>query len=293
MTESYRALCSDFYVNQKLSVKLDLPRGRETMLDLFERVRRSYPSMSAFRRYKDELALESPQTDLPHRWMAIRPSNIRSGVVNPGAADDAFGLHRQVLELAPFFLSISPLDVEYLEVLFGFDFAARGNQDLIVARALLAGTPLERLFGGDTLVPLEFEPMLGFVLPDAHAGTDDPGDDARGLETGSAGSVDDPFASDTGPGEDSPGESLPGSAGGTEVHMQVKTRSGAGFDPDGTGDPISIYVTFRRYEPVDDLKDLPGALDRLADAGRRVIDERVIPHLVRPIREAIVSGGFE
>lgn len=289
MTESYRALCSDFYVNQKLSVKLDLPRGRETMLDLFERVRRSYPSMSAFRRYKDELALESPQTDLPHRWMAIRPSNIRSGVVNPGAADDAFGLHRHVLELAPFFLSISPLDVEYLEVLFGFDFAARGNQDMIVARALLSGTPLERLFDGDTLVPLEFEPVLGFVLPDDPL-PGDGGDDGIG-----AGDLIEPeeLLGDEGEGADAAGQALAGSAGGIEVHMQVKTRSGAGFDPGGAGDPISIYVTFRRYEPVNDLKDLPGALDRLAEAGQRVIDQRVIPHLVRPIREAIVSGGFE
>jgi len=284
MTESYRALCSDFYVNQKLSVKLDLPHGRETMLDLFERVRRSYPSMSSFRRYKDELALESPQSDLPHRWMAVRPSNIRSGVVNPGAADDAFGLHRQVLELAPFFLSISPLDVEYLEVLFGFDFAARGNQDLIVARALLAGTPLDRLFDGDTLVPLEFEPVLGFVLPDDQGGRADGAVD----EPGAGAAVD-------GPGDDADAvERLIGEpTGGIEVHMQVKTRSGAGVDPGGGADPISIYVTFRRYEPVDDLKDLPRALDRLAEAGRRVIDERVIPHLVRPIREAIVSGGFE
>ena len=34
MTDSYRALCTDFYVNQKISVKMELPRTRETVLDL-------------------------------------------------------------------------------------------------------------------------------------------------------------------------------------------------------------------------------------------------------------------
>ena len=66
MASSYRALCSDFYINQKMSVKLDLPRGRETILDLFERIRHTFPTMASFKRYKDELALESPTDDEPH-----------------------------------------------------------------------------------------------------------------------------------------------------------------------------------------------------------------------------------
>src|ERR1044071_1206808 len=59
MSESYRALSSDFYVNLKLNLKLDLPRERQTILDLFDRVRRQFPSMNQFRRYRDELALEA------------------------------------------------------------------------------------------------------------------------------------------------------------------------------------------------------------------------------------------
>src|SRR3982750_3158111 len=82
MSESYRALCTDFYANQKIAVKMELPRTRETVLDLFERVRRQFPGMSSFRRYRDELALESPQSEMPHRWLAVRNTNIRSGVVN-------------------------------------------------------------------------------------------------------------------------------------------------------------------------------------------------------------------
>ena len=45
MSESYKALCNDFYVNMKLALKLELPKSRETVLDLYERVRKQYPAM--------------------------------------------------------------------------------------------------------------------------------------------------------------------------------------------------------------------------------------------------------
>ena len=137
MPDSYRALCSDFYINQKIAVKLDLPRSRESGLELFERMRREFTTMSSFRRYKDELALESPQAESPHRWLALRTNSVRSGVVNPTTDQDAFGLHRRLLEVAPFYLSISPLDIDYVELLFGFDLDAAGSHDQIVAEARL------------------------------------------------------------------------------------------------------------------------------------------------------------
>ena len=164
MASSYRALCSDFYVNQKVSVKLDLPRGRDTILELFERVRREFKGMGTFRRYKDELALESPTADHPHRWLAVRSGNIRSGVVNPDDFHDAYGLHKCVLEVAPYFLSISPLDIEYVEVLYGFDLAAPGNQDQLVADALLHGSPLAALFETESATPVDFQPLVGLAV---------------------------------------------------------------------------------------------------------------------------------
>lgn len=265
MTESYRALCSDFYVNQKLSVKLDLPQGRETTLDLFERVRKTFPSMSSFRRYQGELALESSQADMPHRWVAVRPGNVRSGVVNPGGPDDAYGLHRTVLEVAPFFLSISPLDIEYVELLYGFDFHAPGNQDQIVAEALLADSPLAGMFDIPGIMPLEFQPLVGFVITDE----------------------DEPLASE--PASDEDDARL---MAGTEVHVEVKTRSGLARDAEGHGEPISLYVTLRRYEPVRDLEGLPRALAQLASRGQALIEDRVIPQLVRPLRDAIAGSGL-
>jgi len=164
MPLSYRALCSDFYINQKLAVKLDLPAGRDTVLELFERVRRGFPEMQTLKRYKDELALESPAGVWPHRWLAVRASNIRSGVVNPDDADNAYEIHRVVLETAPYFLTISPLDIEYVELLFGFDMSSRGNHDAIVADALISGSPLGNLQSPAGVRPIDFQPSFGLTL---------------------------------------------------------------------------------------------------------------------------------
>ncbi len=258
MTASYRALCTDFYVNHKLSVKLDLPRGRETMLDLFERVRREFPSMSNFRRYKEELALETPPGEGGHRWLAIRSSNLRSGVVNPETFDEAYGLHRLVLEVAPYFLSISPLDIEYLEVLYGFDLSAGGNQDALVAQALLDGSPLAALTDVSDGVMIDFQPLLGLLLRSRA--------DAAVAES----------------------EIMPE----TEVSFEVKTRSspGARGEPEARGEPISVYVTLRRHEPVGDLKALPDVFNQLTGRAQRLIEDKVLGSLLGPIREAIALG---
>ncbi len=250
MSESYKALCSDYYVNLKVQLKLELPRGRETVLDLFERVRRQFPGMSSFRRYKDELALESPATDFPHRWVALRSSSLRAGVVNAPGAAEAYGLHASLLEIAPAFLSISALDVEYVELLFGFDLTAGGNHDAIVLEALYAGSPLQALIDLPNARPVDCQPLVGLSI---------------------------------------------GSRGEAEVYFEVKTRQQGGHmprvDPDGGADPISVYCTLRRFGPFADVKDLPGVLAQLAKAGEELVERRVVPGLILPIREAIGSSN--
>jgi len=164
MNDSYRALCSDFYINQKLGVKLELPRGRETVLDMCERVRLAFPPMDQFKRYDDELALESGPDATPNRWLAVRDTNIRSGVVNPTTSDQAYELHRQILQIAPFFLSIRPLDIEYVELLFGFDLDCPDSHDRVIHEALIAPTELGELFDLEGVVPVDCQPVLGYAF---------------------------------------------------------------------------------------------------------------------------------
>jgi len=163
--DSVKALVSDFYVNLKLGLKLDLPKGRDTVLDLFDRLRRRYPSMDQFKRYRDELALESDQGEAPYRWVAIRTRNIRSGVVNPEKPSEAYEVHKEVLEIAPYFLSISPLDVDYIEVLYGMDIISKSNHDEVVSNALFSGSPLGRLFSDHSEDLIDCQPVLGLRLP--------------------------------------------------------------------------------------------------------------------------------
>lgn len=259
MPSSYRALCSDFYINQKMSVKLDLPSSRETILDLFERVRHTFPSMASFKRYKDELALESPTDDEPHRWLAVRSSTIRSGTVNPDTFEDGYAVHKAVLEIAPYFLSISPLDIEYVELLYGFDLAASGNQDALVAEALLEGSPLGELLDIDNAATIDFQPLLGLLV------------NAEGR----------------------PPEGSARTGGEIEAHIEVKTRSGGASAraEEGSGEPISVYVTLRRYEPVTNLKTMPDIFRTLADQAERLIEDRIFPGLVVPLRRAILLNG--
>lgn len=247
MPSSYRALCSDFYINSKLNVRMELPTNREPVLELFERTRRSYPAMNAFRRYKDELALESAPNATPHRWVAIRNASVRAGVVNPTNADDMYSIHRDTMETSPYFLSISPLDIEYIELLYGFDLNATGNHDAIAANALLAGSPMAALVDAAGINILECQPTLGMKLAD----------------------------------ED-----------GFEVHFEIKTRSKGKKPTEPNPEPISVYLTLRRFDPVTDLTELNTQLNDLIERGQNLVDEYALPNLLMPLREEIASSSF-
>ncbi|MBL1217169.1 MAG: hypothetical protein D8M59_06690 [Planctomycetes bacterium] len=167
MATSFGALCTDFYVNQRISLKMDLPTARETILDLFDRIRRSRPGMDRFRRFDGELALESAPKDGAYEWMALRATSIRSGAVNPDSLADAYQLHRLIMEVTPYFLSISPLDIECIELMFGFDLETKGNHDQIVFDALYEETSLGSLCDGDTHVPTDCQPYFTCALDEA------------------------------------------------------------------------------------------------------------------------------
>jgi len=166
MTTSLGALCTDFYVNCQLGVKLDLPDSRETMLDLFTRLGRDDPTMKRLKRYPDELALESPERHRRRLWMGVQKRLIRSGVVNPHSAEDSLALHRLVLRTAPFYLGVTPIDIDHLELTYGFDLVARANHNTVVLEALLGDSPLSRLIDADSMKPIEFQPMLGMAMTD-------------------------------------------------------------------------------------------------------------------------------
>lgn len=246
MLASTTALCSDFYVNQKLGLKMDLPTARESVLHMFDRVRKELPDMDRFRRYDGELALESPDLDARYAWLALNQTSIRTGAVNPESLEHAYRLHRLILDISPYFLSISPLDMEFVELVFGFDLEAETNRNEVVFEALIADSPLAPLVDLQREHVLDAQPFLGLALNERC--------DLQAF---------------------------------VEVKTHARTREIATrrFD----ADPISVYLTVRKYGPFQAIDDFTQCFGTLAGHGERLAEERVIPHVVVPIRERLMG----
>jgi hypothetical protein len=243
---SFSSLCSDFYVNQKLGLKLDLPERRETVLDLFDRVRRTFPRLTTFQRYEGEVALESDSAERDWQWVALRQTSIRSGHVNPATLADAYNFHKSLLEVAPYFLSISPLDVDMLEVVFGFDFETEHDKDAVVFDALLANSPLGGLVDAGFENVIEAQPALAITL---------------------------------------------GDRGNMQAVFEVRTRPRVPVAGDRGGDPISVFLTVRRFGPLASLDELKSAFGTIVGHAELLAEQRVIPNLVAPIHEVLQSRG--
>jgi len=161
----YASLSDDFYINMNLSTEMELPSGRETVLHYFERIQKKYPSMRKFHcRDKRDFVLEEDKDRGQYRWATVENRRICSGHVNPPEFEDALDQHRLVLELAPFLLSVSPLDCEALDLLFGFDFTYRGNHNQLVAEALGISSAMERMGDVPGANVINYEPSITLAL---------------------------------------------------------------------------------------------------------------------------------
>lgn len=161
----YSSLCDDFYVNMLLGTEMELPNNRETVLHFFERIQKKYPSMRNFySREKGDFVLEEDKDRGSYRWASIENRRVCSGAVNPAEIEAAIEQHKLVLELAPYMLSVSPLDCESLDLLFGFDFTYRGNHNQLVAEALGVCPALERMLDIPGASIINSEPALTLAL---------------------------------------------------------------------------------------------------------------------------------
>jgi len=161
----YSSYSDDFYINLNLSTEMELPTNRETILHYFERVQKQYPTMRNFySRDKGDFVLEEDKDQGQYRWCTVEARRVCSGQVNPESVQDALDQHRLVLELAPYMLSVSPLDCEALDLLFGFDFTYRGNHNQIVAEALGLPPAYERLQEVSNSSVISYEPSFTLAL---------------------------------------------------------------------------------------------------------------------------------
>ncbi|MDA9840224.1 hypothetical protein N9C08_00165 [Rubripirellula sp.] len=241
----YGAFSDDFYINMNLSTEMDLPQGRESVLHYFEQIRRRFPKMQNFySREKSEYVLEEEKEAGAYRWVSLEKRRVNSGVINPESYESAIEQHQSVLGLVPFELSISPLDCESLSLMFGFDFAYRGNHNDLLTEAIGISPGLERLTNAPHTKLLSFEPSLQFSLDE----------DCR-----------------------------------TQCRVSFETRTTA--YQVRTGDfgeePLSVYLTIRRYDSLDANENYADELIRLSAFGRDLVDDYLVPNILRPLQQAI------
>ena len=117
-------------------------------------------------RDKGDFVLEEDKDQGHYRWSTIEPRRVSSGHVNPTTVEEALEQHKLVLELAPFLLSVSPLDCEALDVMFGFDFTYRGNHSQLVAEALGLSPALEKMLEVPGSTVINYEPTVTLALDD-------------------------------------------------------------------------------------------------------------------------------
>ena len=163
----FSSLSDDFYVNMNLSTEMDLPTARESILQYFERLQKKYPTMRNFYcREKGDFILEEDKEQGHYRWSTVEARRLCSGHVNPPSIDAAMEQHKLVLELAPYMLSLSTLDCEAFDLLFGFDFTYRGNHNQLVAEALGLSPALDRLLEVPHATVVNYEPTVTLALDD-------------------------------------------------------------------------------------------------------------------------------
>lgn len=161
----YASLSDDFYLNVNLSTEMELSSSRESVLHFAEQIQKRYPQMRNFyARDKHDFILEEDKDSGSYRWCSIEPRRVSSGQVNPPDIEGALEQHRAALDLAPYELSLSPLDCEALDLLWGFDFNYRGNHNQLVAEALGLSPAMERLTSLPGASFISYEPTVTLAL---------------------------------------------------------------------------------------------------------------------------------
>jgi len=167
MSNPYGAFSGDFYVNMRLGSQLPLPRNRETVLHFMESVQKQFPAMTRFRKSENkDLNLEEDRSTSSYRWTSLEAKRLASGHVAPPDLAEAMRLHTFLLEMAPYHLGISPVEIDYLDVLFGFDLSFSGNHDEIIAESLLGDSPLYCLGEETGARAVDVQPSITLALSD-------------------------------------------------------------------------------------------------------------------------------
>ncbi|MBN1972345.1 MAG: hypothetical protein JW787_01805 [Sedimentisphaerales bacterium] len=164
-SDSFNLLCDDLYLDMYINTELELPTERDTILAFFERIRKKYSSMGCFyKRENNEFCLEEDRERSQYRWVCLETDRIGSGVVNPSEFEMAYEQDRLVLDLIPYMLSVSSLDIDSLDVTFAMDFDCSDNHDEVIAEALLSQSSFNCVLDLPGAKPIGVSPTIVVAL---------------------------------------------------------------------------------------------------------------------------------
>jgi len=164
---SYSSLCDDFYVDMYVNTELDLPTERDTILTFFDRIQKQFPTMGRFfRRESNDYYLEEDHAPGHYRWVSLEGDRTGSGMANPSSFEEAYRQDRLVLELMPYMLGVTPLDVDSLDLSISMDFDCSGNHDEVIAEALFGMSAFSCLLDLPESRPIVYSPAMVVSLSD-------------------------------------------------------------------------------------------------------------------------------
>jgi len=161
----YASVADEFFVNLDLQTTLALPDNRETVLHFCEAVQKQFRQMTGlYQRDSGEFVLEGDRTSGSYQWMEMQAHHLSAGYFHPPDLASVYEMHSWLLDRSVYFLGVGGLDVETLDVLFGFNLEYRGNRDAIVSEALLGGSPLSAMLAEHSVRAVEFQPSIVMAL---------------------------------------------------------------------------------------------------------------------------------
>lgn len=166
----YSPLCDDFGTYCYLLTELPLTQNRESILGFFEAVQKEFPKLGNFyARESGEYALEEEKTDEDcYASVTLEARRLSCGWHNPKTWAETDLLVDRILEIAPYYLSLSSLDLDAVDVLFAFDLIYNGNHDALVLEALGSAAWMEGLLHLPEVKVLNYQPALTLGLDETY-----------------------------------------------------------------------------------------------------------------------------
>ncbi|OHB59989.1 MAG: hypothetical protein A2167_06815 [Planctomycetes bacterium RBG_13_46_10] len=250
---SYSSLCDDFCLDMYINTRLDLPTSRDTILTFFERIQKQFPLMSHFYRCEtNTYCLEDNYDTGQERWITLEPNRVGSGVVNPLNLQDVFQQDKLVLELVPYMLGISHLDVDSLDLTFAMDFDYTGSHDEVIAEALFGSSAFNCFSDLPSAKPISFTPSMILAL------SEDECTQARiSIES----------------------KTSPDFIGGYESKNKKQ----------GIDDAISLCFTVRQYPQPGVRFDMLKSFEYQCRLAEELIAEKIGPNFILPLTEKIAQ----